>query len=289
MEHDISLGFLLRILKKAWWKMAIVFLAALLVVSLLASLAITQRYSSSIECYVVNTNTSYDYTSTSLLGAASYLINDYVSILKSDEVLNQVQAKLEEQGFKNVTVSRLRGMIGHSAKENTSVFTITLTDSNQALVTATARVIAELAPTAITEIAKSNSQTHRVYAGNIYAVIEYYNQIAQKEAGEEAENIGLSVTENEIANLLESEQLGITIRQDCIAVLTAPKEAAPVSRGILSYGMLGGIAAAAVAYLFFLLRHLLEQNISSEDDVKKLVNRPLIGAIPHWDIPQAKK
>lgn len=281
MEHDISLGFLLRIFKKAWWKIAIIALAALLIVSVLSGLLIDKKYSASIECYVINTNTSYDYTSTSLLGASTYLINDYVSILKSETILKQVQEKLAEQGWNGVTIGRLRGMIESSSNENTSVFTLTLVDTQKDLVTATAKVIADLAPVAITDIVKANSQTHKVLANNIYAVIDYYNQ--------KAENGGLEATEEDITKLLESEQLGINTRQNCIEVLTPPKEATEVSRNIMTYGLLGAIVAAVATYLFFLLRHLFELNISSEEDIKKMINRPLIGTVPHWDIPQAKK
>ena len=281
MEHDISLGFLLRIFKKTWWKIAIIALAVILVIVAFSVPLKEQKYSSSIEFYVVNTNTSYDYTSTSLLGASTYLINDYVSILKSDRILTQIQAKLTEQGWGNITVGRLRSMITSSSSEETSVFTVTLTDTNRDLVTASAKVIAELAPVAITDIVKSNSQTHKVLADNIHSVIEYYNQFE--------ENGGISATAEDIAKLLESEQLGITTRQDCIAVLTPPKDASPLSRNILTSSLLGGIIAAVVAYLIFLLRHLFELNISSEDDIKKMINRPVIGTVPHWDIPQSKQ
>ena len=111
----------------------------------------------------------------------------------------------------------------------------------------------------------------------------------QHQYNQQAENGGLDATEEDIAKLLESEQLGINTRQNCIEILTPPKEATEVSRNIVTYGLLGGIVAAVATYLIFLLRHLFELNISSEEDIKKMINRPLIGTVPHWDLSQSKK
>ena len=92
---EISLDFLLKVFKKTWWRIMIFTLVIMIAAACFTHFLIPKKYSSEVEFYIVNVNTDSDYTSTSLLGAASYLVNDYVTIIKSDYMLDQVVAKLK--------------------------------------------------------------------------------------------------------------------------------------------------------------------------------------------------
>ena len=328
MDRDISLDFLLRIFKKTWWKIAIVALAVVILVATVTHFFIPKKYSSSIEFYVVNTNTNYDYTTSSLLSASAYLINDYVSIMKSDYMLDQFREDLVGQGYNAdvVTNDLLRSMIQSSSQSDTSVFTVTVVHTNPAFAYDVAQTIARLAPSGVTDIAKPDSLTYENLAKKIYSVISYYNkleddggiEVKEKEINKALEDGTISgvsdsvsakdlmkvieyyneqetdggleeVTEAEIAKLLESNSLGLNARLNCFEMLTPPVEDENHdSPNIVTYSALGGVIAAVATYLFFLARHLFELNISSEDDIKKMIDRPLIGTIPHWEITNRK-
>ena len=287
MDHDISLGFLLKILKKTWWKLLLIALTALIAVSVFVQLAVPKKYSSSIDFYVVNINTSYDYTTSSLLSATPQLINDYISIIKSDQMLNRVATELVARGYRaeQITIRGLRSMIQSETENETSVFRVTLAHSNKAFAYEVASIITELAPTVVTEIAKPDSLTHESLADKVHTVISYYNQNMVEEGGARVE-----LSEKEISDMLKNGFVGIPTQLNCIEVITPPVEdTAADSPDVIKYGLLGAVAAAVAAYLFFLIRHMFELRVTSEEDVKNLLNRPLIGAIPHWETPSGRK
>lgn len=281
MERDVSLGFMWKTFKKAWWKIVIFALVAMLLVGMFTHFFIDKKYSSSIDFYIVNVNTSYDYTTTSLLAASSYLINDYVSIIKSDEMLLKVQEALTEKGYQSVSVSRLRSMISSSADAESSVFCLKLTDTNAQFAYDVAAVIAELAPTVVTDIAKPDSLSHESLADKIHTVLTYYNEhMVNEEEGEAIVNL----SEKEIADMLHDGFIGIATRQNCITVLTPPTlDTVCDSPNLFSNCLLGGMIAALIVYLICLIRSLFECKIASEDDIKTMIDRPLIGTVPHWE------
>ena len=162
MEHDISLGFLFKTLKRCWIVMVIVALVAAIIVGVAVSLFIPKKYSSSVEFYVVNTNTSYDYTTSSLLAASEYLINDYVKIIKSDAILELVAEEVNKDRAedKKATVKELRSMISSSSEESTSLFTIKVTHTDPEYAHKVAMIIEDIAPEKVTEIAKPDRLTN---------------------------------------------------------------------------------------------------------------------------------
>ncbi len=284
MDHEISLGFLLRVLKKTWWKIAIFAVAILLIVAAFTEFCIPKKYSSSIEFYVVNTNTSYDYTTSSLLSASAYLINDYVSIMKSDYMLDRVGKELVAMGYAeaDVTAPKLRSMISSSTDtEYTSVFDVRVTHTSTEFAYDVATVIKNLAPDLVTEVAKPDRLTNGNLAQTIHSVMKYYDKEIDGEQG---------VTVEEIEQLLIKEEVGLTASLSCIEVLTPPVvDKAHDSPNVFTYSVLGAMIAAVVAYLFFLAKSIFELSIASEDDIKKMINRPLIGTVPHWDLNAGKK
>lgn len=302
MEHDISLGFLFKTLKRCWLIMVIAAVVAAIVVGVAVNLFIPKKYSSSVEFYVVNTNTSYDYTTSSLLAASEYLINDYVKIIKSDAILELVAEEVNKDRAedKKATVKELRSMISSSSEESTSLFTIKVTHTDPEYAYRVASVIRDIAPEKVTEIAKPDRLT------NEYLVnVAWQTMIALEKAylKEQAENNSIEINDTTAKNsILERygndaekavetflSEAGLDGSLDCFTTVNSPAlDDAHDSPNALKYAAVAAVGAAAIVYLVFLIKGIFEMNVSSEDDVKKLVKRPLVGTIPHWESPVKK-
>ncbi len=280
MGRDISFSLLIKIFKKTWWKVTLIALAVMMLVAAYTHFLVPKKYSSAIQFYIVNIDANTDYASTQLLSAAGQLVNDYTDIISSEYMLTKVQKSLEELGYENVSVAALQGMLQHSSKTDSSVFTLSVVHTSPVVAYDVARVIAEIAPDVVTEIAKpENSKTKDGHARNLYNYIQYYNTYV---AGDGAK---FDLSEKDIRGHLDAgNATNLITKRECIRVLTPPKQAAThFSPNLVTATLLGGIAAFVAAYLLFLLRALFEQGITNEDDLKKLVGRPVIGVIPHWD------
>ena len=70
----------------------------------------------------------------------------------------------------------------------------------------------------------------------------------------------------------------------CIKSIRTPKEAlSPTSPNLVSYTLLAAMAAAVIAYTFFLVRKVFDTIIRGEESAKALIDLPIIGKIPTWD------
>lgn len=266
MQNEISFGFFWKCLKKCWILMIVLAIVAGVVAGAIASF-IPKKYSSSVDFYVINTNTSYDYTTTALLSASSYLISDYIEIIKSEAVLNAVAEDLNANRPENekITVKQLKSMVSASSGE-TSVFTIKVTHTDPDLALEVARSIEKIAPTKVTDIAKPDRVTNQgIYEGILNIIKEYDEKITMDQLKANLTINGLSSTLN------------------CFTTLNTPVRAVnPDSPNIVRYALFAAVAVAALIYVISVIKSLIELTVTSEDDVKKLVKRPLIGVIPHW-------
>lgn len=279
MERDISLAFLWKILKKCWIFVVVAALVTAIVVGVFVSLFIPKKYSSSVNFYVVNTNTSYDYTTSALLSASTYLINDYVEMIKSERILIPACEVLEKQYNYKMTPSDLSGMISSSSKSDTSIFSIKITHTDPKVALKVAEVLADIAPEKVTEIAKPERLTYQTLSSYISTIVNYYNNLPANESKGK-----LDVTKDEIADVLEQKKLGISTTLNCIEVVTTPVlDTAHDTPDVAKSSILGALVAAVLVYLFFFIRQLFNNNVTTEDDVKKMINRPLIGTIPNWN------
>ena len=75
----------------------------------------------------------------------------------------------------------------------------------------------------------------------------------------------------------------------CFTVIN-PASETPVENAppVVRNAMIGAIVAALAVYLIFFIKGLFEMNVSSEDDIRRLVNRPVIGVIPRWETTSKK-
>ena len=270
--NEISLNVLIKIFKKTWWKILIVTLIVMMLAASFTHFFIPKKYSSSIKFYVINSNADYDYTSSTVISAVTYLINDYISIIKSDLVLDKVVDELKEDNIE-ITKAQILSMISTSIAEETSVFTMTFTSTDKQLAYDVASAIAEIAPATVTAVAKSDENTNRVLAEKILFVIE---------------KLGLDkndpITETHVESVLSMYGVGLSEQATCMEVLTPPVEdTVHDSPNIITYTLLSGVLAAVATYAFFLIVSVLNQSVVTEEDVKRLINRPLIGTIPHWE------
>lgn len=268
--NEFSIDLMLKILKKNWLKIALITLAVMLLAACFTQYFIPKKYSSSVEFYVVNINTDYDYTSSSLLSASSYLINDYVAIIKSEHILNPLCEKLVADGYTEITPEKIEKMISDSSKTNTSVFTLSVQSTDKTLAYKIADYIATTAPDVITDLTKSEEGLNTKLAERVYYVISQMR-------------LDSEVTKTEVEAFVRQNKLGLDEQKECISVLSWPEEAIKHdSPSVILYTLIAGVAAFVLAYGVCLLRTMLKQTVTTEEDVKSLLNYPLLGTIPSW-------
>lgn len=273
---EISLDILIKIFKKNFIKILIFSVVVMIVVASFTHFFIPKKYSSSVKFYVVNMNSEYDYTSSAVVSAVEYLINDYIAIIKSDYMLDKIVDELAKDGIPNVTNAQLNSMIVGAASTETSVFTVSVSSTDKELAYKVATILGEIAPKTVTEIAKSAVVTTDQMASTFAYVA---NQLSLNTKD------GSMVTADDIRNVLVMANLGVGSKNDCITAISTPMlDTAHDSPNLPVLTLLGGILAAIALYVFYAIRTLTNQHITTEDDVKTLLKRPLLATVPHWEV-----
>ena len=290
---ELNFSFLLTVFKKHWWKIVAVTLIVMMAAALITQFFIPKKYSSSIKFYVVNVNSDQDYASATNLAAAEYLVNDYIEIINGDTLLTAVSKQLIAEGYTKATPNQLRSMLKSSAKASTSVFTISVTHTDKDYAYRVAQVLQELAPPIVTEIAKPADTTGKRAASNVRTLLN--SMINSKELTkiewidpETGKTRDTVPPESMILEHLEYHGEA-TSRLACIAVLKAPVKATTHdSPNVMVNTLLSGIAAAILTYSFFLVLSSIASTVVTEDDVRNMVKKPLMAAIPHWETTSKK-
>lgn len=279
MTHEINLTVLLKTLKQYWWRIALITLAVMIAAACFTAFVIPKKYSSSMEIYIINTNTSSDYTTTSLMGATSYLVNDYISIIKGDVITSKVCEALNgTEPVGNLTAGELRSMIRTSSSTNSSIFKLSIVDEDPQRAYAIAEKIAEIAPFELTAIVKSGVEINQ--RDTIAKYILKYCQAEYSDADIPALD--------DVKDYLSANNIGFD-RQNCISINTYPKlPTTHDSPNLTLYTALAGVVAAILAFGGFLLLEMSSSVITTAEDIKKLLDQPLIGTIPHWASTQGK-
>ena len=249
MNSEISLKLLLKVFKSSWWKILIIVLVVVMAVGAYTSFFVEKKYSSNVSFYVVNINNGTEYTTTALITAAQQLASDYIEIIKSDRVLVPVSEGLKEAHDNGTysgelySVAAIRKMISTSQKTETSIFTVSVTNVDKKAAYLITTLIADLSPDIISDITKRTT-----------VVTD--------------ENTGEKKLEKAV----------------CLEVLTDPVEAKTHdSTGLVRNSALGGLIAFFLAYVVFTLKLMWNTVIRTEDDVKSIVNEPILGVIPSWE------
>ena len=174
MEREINLGFFWKCLKRCWIFILLAAILAATIAGIFAWTVIPKKYSSSVNFYIKNSNSDQGVVTSQYVDVSDQLINDYVELIKSDVVLEQLRDTYlipNDSKAKDLSTSALRSTITASSKERTSHFTIKVTHYDPQIAYEIACAIREVAPRAVTDIAKDSSKTTEAYAANIAATI----------------------------------------------------------------------------------------------------------------------
>lgn len=256
MANEITFSILLKVLKNAWWKILIFTVAVAIAVAAVAEFAIPKKYSSSTEFYILNTSVTSEYTTTSLLAAAEYLANDYIEIIKGDRMMNEILNDIAQKGYTHCSPKEIRSMISASTSSDSSIFSITVTNTDKDLAFYICDSIKNHSPQIIKEITRPS------YTSNLYRMT------TQQDAKGEEVSVYVPISEEDI---------------ECVKIIRSPEIAKQhVSPSVFSYTLIAAVLAAVVAYVFFLIRKITDTVIRNEDTANELLNEVVIGDIPHW-------
>lgn len=258
MTNEISLVLLFKVLKSAWWKILIITLAVVLVVAAVTEIAIDKKYSSSTEFYILNASATSEYTTSALLSAVEYLANDYIDIILGDRMVDQIIKDLTEKGYTGYTPQNIRKMISSSTSAGSSIFNITVTHTNRNVAYYVSESIKNNAPDIIREISRPS------YISNMY----------RKE-----------ITYDEHGNAVEKYVQITAADLECVVVIRSPELAIThVSPNIIFNTLVGGVLAAGLSYIIFLIRKIFDTTIRSEETAKELFDHPVFGNVPTWNV-----
>lgn len=293
MEREINFGFLWKCLKRSW---VFILLAAILAAAIagFAASMLPKKYSSTVNFYIKNANTEMGNVSSQYIDVSDQLINDYVELIKSDVILDEIRETYlipNDSKAKDMSNATLRGMISASSKERTSHFNIKITHTDPQVAYEIACAIREVAPSAVTNIVKDSSRTTQAYADNIAGTIMEIKKNPGKyevliEGGDNRDALA-----EQIEKLLKDNNYGYDISQPCFESTNTPAlDKNADSPNVVKIALLVSIAAAVIVYIVFFIIGLAEMNVTTEDDIKKHVKIPVIGIIPSWETSkQAKK
>lgn len=258
MTNEISLVLLFKVLKSAWWKILIITLAVVLVVAAVTEIAIDKKYSSSTEFYILNASATSEYTTSALLSAVEYLANDYIDIILGDRMVDQIIKDLTEKGYTGRTPQNIRKMISASTSAGSSIFNITVTHTDRNVAYYVSESIKNNAPHIIREISRPS------YISNMY----------RKE-----------ITYDEHGNAVEKYVQITAADLECVVVIRSPELAIThVSPNIIFNTLVGGVLAAGLSYIIFLIRKIFDTTIRSEETAKELFDHPVVGNVPTWNV-----
>ncbi len=154
-EVEIDLIKLLFVFLHRWWVFAIFGFAAMLIAIAISVFYLTPLYQSSISLYVNNRmdNTPSDYVSTGDMSASRGLVSTYITISKSDRVMNAVAEALDGA----YSSKYLKSSVSAKQEGQTELFTVTVTTVDPERSALIANTIAEVLPSVLSEIVEGSS------------------------------------------------------------------------------------------------------------------------------------
>lgn len=149
-ELDLRLLFF-ALLRKLW----LIVLCAVVIGALAFGYTkyfVTPMYRASVSIYVNNNKVTTEGSTATLtytdLSTAQRLVSTYVTILKSDRVLDKVAEELDT----SITANQIRGMISAESVDSTEVFQVQISHPDPKMAAQIANAIAAVAPDEISEI-----------------------------------------------------------------------------------------------------------------------------------------
>ena len=287
MEREINLGFFWKCFKKCWIFILLAAMLAAAIAGVFAATVIPKKYSSSVNFYIKNSNADQGVVTSQAVDVSDQLINDYVELIKSDVVLEQLRDTYlvpHDTKAKDLSISALRSTITASSKERTSHFTLKVTHYDPQIAYEIACAIREVAPRAVTDIAKDSSKTTSAYATNIAATILEIKKNPEKYEVQVQGGENKEVLSSQIEELLREHNYGIDISQPCFLSTNTPVlDKTADSPHVAKIATLSAVASAIIVYVIFFIIGLSEMNVTTEEDLRKHVKVPVIGIIPSWE------
>lgn len=120
---------------------------------LITKFLIVPQYKATISLYVNNRTDSTNTVSTGDVAASKSLVDTYITIIESNSVVNDIVANA---GF-DVTAKQIKKMISAASINGTEVFEVSITGTSPQKCAKIANLIAELAPSKISEIVSGSS------------------------------------------------------------------------------------------------------------------------------------
>ena len=153
-SREIDLKEILSVLKSKLWLIAICAVLVAALVFMYTALFVTPMYTAQISVYVNNrTNNNTNGIASGDVAVAIQLVNTYIHILQDDAVLEQVI----EKANLNYTTAQLKSMVNAEVVEDTEVFRVSVSSPDPVLSARIANTIAEVAPTAISNIIEGSN------------------------------------------------------------------------------------------------------------------------------------
>lgn len=152
---EIDLQGLLRAYLHKWWIILICLVLGAAIASGITYQFVTPMYQARISIYVNNNKSSEDkeYLSSADLSASQRLVNTYVSIAKSERVLEKISENLNDE----YSVNWLNNAISASQLNDTEIFCIYVLHEDPKEAARIANKAAEVAPAEIAQIIEGTS------------------------------------------------------------------------------------------------------------------------------------
>ena len=156
--QELNLSTLLNILlQKLKWLVLVAAVVAVLAGGYVA-LFVETSYASTCSMYVMNLTTtdngqanSSTGISTSGLSASQQMVNEYISLLKADMIIDEVASILRQQGY-NMTNRQIRATLSMAPKDETALLEIRSTTEDPAKCKAICDALMEIAPEKIKKV-----------------------------------------------------------------------------------------------------------------------------------------
>jgi competence ComEA-like helix-hairpin-helix protein len=202
-----------------------------------------------------------------------------VGMLRSKVALRGVEKvckELNDTHGIDTTPRAIRGMISATSETGTSLFTIKVSHTDKEYACKVATAIEKVAPPAVTEIAKPQRLTYSTITSYITEVI--------KEINKQSENGNIDVSDKDIYDIVEQKELGLSTSLECFKSVNSPVvDTSADSPSVTKFALVAAIVAAFAVFAIFVIKGLFRTNVSTEEDLKNLVCRPVLGSVPHWE------
>ncbi len=156
--EEISFKRLTEILMQSISMIVAVTIIAGIIAFVYSETMVVPEYESTVSLYVNNeSGKNTDKILGTDITASQMLVDTYIIIIKSNTVLNEVCAKLEEQGIEGYDAESLAKKIDASATNETEIFGVTVRDTNPKHTYMIANIIADVAPPIIKDFVEASS------------------------------------------------------------------------------------------------------------------------------------